>query len=133
MASSIDTKPADVEPALGDAGTESDRFIIITDKAMSQLRSLIDKIGQKKVLRMGVRAGGCSGMSYIMDFVDESTQAVDDQVEQYDDIKCIIDSKSLMFIYGLKLDYSDELIGGGFQFSNPNAETNCGCGKSFGV
>ena len=48
-------------------------------------------------------------------------------------IRCVIDPKSLMFLYGLQLDYSDELIGGGFSFANPNAEETCGCGKSFGV
>ena len=48
-------------------------------------------------------------------------------------IKCVIDPKSLMFLYGLNLDYSDALIGGGFSFQNPNAESECGCGKSFGV
>jgi len=47
--------------------------------------------------------------------------------------RCAVDPKSLLFLYGLKLDYSPELIGGGFKFSNPNAETSCGCGKSFGV
>ena len=76
---------------------------------------------------------GCSGMSYVMDFVEENTLTEDDQVEVYDDIKCVVDRKSLLYLYGLQLDYSDELIGGGFKFSNPNAESNCGCGKSFGV
>ena len=47
--------------------------------------------------------------------------------------RCAVDPKSLLYLYGLQLDYSDELIGGGFKFSNPNAETSCGCGKSFGV
>ena len=50
-----------------------------------------------------------------------------------ENMRCVIDPKSLMFLYGMQLDYSDELIGGGFSFSNPNAEETCGCGKSFGI
>ena len=84
-------------------------------------------------LRMGVRAGGCSGMSYVMDFISEKDVTSDDHIEEYDGIKCVVDPKSLMFLFGLQLDYSDEFIGGGFKFQNPNAETSCGCGKSFGV
>ena len=61
--------------------------------------------------------------------VDEN----DTTVELDDDMRCVIDPKSLMFLYGMKLDYSNELIGGGFSFYNPNAEETCGCGKSFGI
>lgn len=57
----------------------------------------------------------------------------DDMVEEYDGFKCVIDPKSVLYLYGLELDFSDALIGGGFQFQNPNAESSCGCGKSFGV
>ena len=74
-------------------------------------------------LRMGVRSGGCSGMSYVMDFIVEDQITEDDHIELYDDVKCVVDPKSLLYLYGLQLDYSDELIGGGFKFSNPNAET----------
>lgn len=72
-------------------------------------------------------------MSYVMDFVDENSITEDDHIEIFGNIKAVIDPKSLLFLYGLQLDYSDELIGGGFKFENPNAETSCGCGKSFGV
>lgn len=54
-------------------------------------------------------------------------------VEEYEGFKCVIDPKSVLYLYGLELDFSDALIGGGFQFQNPNAESSCGCGKSFGV
>lgn len=74
------------------------------------------------------------GMSYSMDFVSESTITDDDYVEEFDDsLRCVIDPKSMLYLFGLHLDYSDELIGGGFKFTNPNAESSCGCGKSFGV
>ena len=112
---------------------EAEKVIILTPKAMSQLKQIKASKGEDMCLRMGVRAGGCSGMSYVMDLVPTSDIASDDHVEEYEGIKCVVDPKSLMFLFGLQLDYSDELIGGGFKFSNPNAEANCGCGKSFSV
>jgi iron-sulfur cluster assembly protein len=71
-----------------------------------------------------------------MDFINDPTVDVtgDDMIDEYDNgIKCVVDPKSMLYLYGMDLDYSDELIGGGFQFHNPNAEDSCGCGKSFGV
>lgn len=113
---------------------ESDQIIVLTDKARSHLTDLREKQKLDTLhVRMGVRSGGCSGMSYIMDIVKPEEVGADDHIEEYEGIKCVIDPKSLLFIYGMMLDYSDELIGGGFQFSNPNAETSCGCGKSFGI
>jgi iron-sulfur cluster assembly protein len=115
------------------ATSAEDRVIVITEKAMKQLKTLKANKGDDACLRMGVRAGGCSGMSYIMDLISQADVAEEDHVEDYEGIKCVVDPKSLMFLYGLQLDFSDELIGGGFKFSNPNAEANCGCGKSFSV
>lgn len=114
-------------------GAIDERVIVITPGAMKQLTALKASRDEETYLRMGVRAGGCSGMSYVMDLVGAAEVAEDDLVEEYSGIRCVIDPKSLMFLYGLQLDYSNELIGGGFKFSNPNAEANCGCGKSFSV
>lgn len=74
-------------------------------------------------------------MSYVMDFADADTIEPDDQVDLYksEKIQCVVDAKSMLYLYGLELDYSAELIGGGFQFFNPNAEESCGCGSSFSV
>lgn len=119
-----------------DIKTENDseeNVITISERAKVHLNFLKEKQGTNICLRMGVRAGGCSGMSYVMDFISEKDVTSDDHIEEYDGIKCVVDPKSLMFLFGLQLDYSDELIGGGFKFQNPNAETSCGCGKSFGV
>ena len=111
-----------------------EKVILITSKAMSHIRDLKEKMQDGKTcLRMGVKSGGCSGMSYVMDFIAEDGINDDDHIEMNGDIKCAVDPKSLLYLYGLQLDYIDELIGGGFKFSNPNAETSCGCGKSFGV
>ena len=103
---------------------------------MKRLRELRGK--QKTdslVLRMGVRNGGCSGLSYVMDFSTEDDIQEEDVVDEYpmEGLKCVVDAKSMLYLYGLKLDYSEELIGGGFKFFNPNAEESCGCGSSFGV
>mmetsp|Transcript_6672 Transcript_6672/g.8266 ORF Transcript_6672/g.8266 Transcript_6672/m.8266 type:complete len:94 (-) Transcript_6672:258-539(-) len=86
-------------------------------------------------IRMGVRSGGCSGMSYVMDVCESEDVSPEDHIDEWPDlgIKCVIDPKSMLFLFGLNLDYSDELIGGGFSFSNPNADQTCGCGKSFNV
>jgi iron-sulfur cluster assembly accessory protein len=100
----------------------AEKVIIITAKAMAHISDLKTKQGLD-TLRMGVRSGGCSGMSYVMDFIVEDQITEDDHIELYDDVKCVVDPKSLLYLYGLQLDYSDELIGGGFKFSNPNAET----------
>lgn len=87
------------------------------------------------ILRMGVRNGGCSGLSYVMDFSTADDIQEEDEVDNYvnEGIQCVVDAKSLLYLYGLELDYSDDLIGGGFKFFNPNAEESCGCGSSFGV
>jgi iron-sulfur cluster assembly protein len=70
-------------------------------------------------------------MSYLMDFAELSDVREDDEVFDYDGFKVICDRKSMLYLYGLVLDYNDALIGGGFQFTNPNASQTCGCGKSF--
>lgn len=121
-----------------DYDTPEDAVINIKPKAMNRLRELREKQpdpNDTMVLRMGVRNGGCSGLSYVMDFSTLDDIQEDDAVDEYekDNIKCVVDSKSMLYLYGLELDYSEELIGGGFKFFNPNAEDACGCGSSFGV
>ena len=122
-----------------------DAIIAIKPKAMARLLELKQKRDTDTknpvdpstplILRMGVRNGGCSGLSYVMDFSTADAIQEDDEVDMYNEqgIQCVVDSKSLLYLYGLELDYSDELIGGGFKFFNPNAEESCGCGSSFGV
>jgi iron-sulfur cluster assembly protein len=107
--------------------------IYLSESALRQVKSLRDSQGQDLYLRVGVRQGGCSGMSYMMDFEDSSKITPHDDVFDYEGFKIICDRKSLLYLYGLMLDYSDAMIGGGFQFTNPNASQTCGCGKSFGV
>lgn len=103
----------------------------MTDAAIAQVLMLREQQGKDLCLRVGVRQGGCSGMSYLMDLMDVSTIRDDDEIFEYEGFKVVCDPKSLLYIYGLVLDYSNALIGGGFQFTNPNAAQTCGCGKSF--
>lgn len=124
--------------ASSDAGvdvTPSLDPITLTDGALMHLKKLGKEKAQNPiVLRVGVRSGGCSGMSYAMDFVEPGSQRAEgDVVVNKGEVEVWIDPKSLLYLFGLQLDYSDELIGGGFKFSNPNASTSCGCGTSFSV
>jgi iron-sulfur cluster assembly protein len=107
------------------------RGIQMTESALNQVKFLREKQGRDLCLRVGVRQGGCSGMSYLMDFIDPGAIDEKDEVYDYEGFQVVCDPKSLLYLYGLVLDYSDSLIGGGFQFSNPNATQSCGCGKSF--
>ncbi|MBU7582534.1 MAG: iron-sulfur cluster assembly accessory protein [Nostoc sp. TH1S01] len=109
------------------------RGILLSEAALRQVKLLQERQGQDLCLRVGVRQGGCSGMSYMMDFEDKSKITPQDEVFDYDGFQIVCDRKSLLYLYGLMLDYSDAMIGGGFQFTNPNASQTCGCGKSFGV
>ena len=113
---------------------EQQRGILMSDAALTHVKALQTQQGGKELcLRVGVRQGGCSGMSYMMDFEDPSNISEHDEVYDYDGFRVVCDRKSLLYLYGLMLDYSNALIGGGFQFTNPNAAQTCGCGKSFGT
>ncbi|KAE8673956.1 Iron-sulfur assembly protein IscA [Hibiscus syriacus] len=105
--------------------------ITLTDDALKHLNKMRAERGEDLCLRIGVKQGGCSGMSYTMDFEKRSNARPDDSVIQYEGFTIVCDPKSLLFLFGMQLDYSDALIGGGFSFKNPNATQTCGCGKSF--
>ena len=112
--------------------------VLITAPAMKQLANLMQQQAGGSVLRGGVRSGGCSGMSYTMDFIGEGDIRDDDETYTYEpadapSFRVVCDPKSLLYIYGMQLDFSTELIGGGFNFTNPNATQTCGCGSSFAV
>ena len=118
--------------------SDDGKGILITNDAIEQISNLLKGQSDKKVLRVGVRSGGCSGMSYTMDFVGSDEINPDDKVYDYSlkadqSFQVVCDPKSLLYIYGMQLDFSKELIGGGFNFVNPNASQTCGCGSSFAV
>ena len=120
--------------------TNSDdgKGILITNDAIQQISILLKNQIDKKALRVGVRSGGCSGMSYTMDFIGSQEINSDDKIYDYslgetEFFQVVCDPKSLLYIYGMQLDFSTDLIGGGFNFTNPNATQTCGCGSSFAV
>ena len=118
--------------------SDDGKGILITNDAIEQISNLLKGQIDKKALRVGVRSGGCSGMSYTMDFIGNNEINPDDKVYDYSlkadqSFQVVCDPKSLLYIYGMQLDFSKELIGGGFNFVNPNASQTCGCGSSFAV
>jgi len=118
--------------------SDDGKGILITSSAIQQISNLLRNQIDKKALRVGVRSGGCSGMSYTMDFIGSDQINAEDKIYDYslsEDVafQVVCDPKSLLYIYGMQLDFSTELIGGGFNFTNPNASQTCGCGSSFAV
>jgi iron-sulfur cluster assembly protein len=110
-------------------------MITISEKALNHLLELMVSEGltpDTHHLRVGVKGGGCSGLSYVMEF-DDSKQEFDEVVDVEGGLKVVIDRKSVLYLYGTELDYSDGLNGKGFQWINPNASRECGCGASFAV
>lgn len=107
------------------------RAVIVTDNAVTKIKNLIQAEGDPALfLRMGVRPGGCSGFSYEMFFDTE----IDDQadiIEEYGDIRVVVDNQSAEMLRGSTLDYQEGLMGAGFAINNPNVNKSCGCGNSF--
>jgi iron-sulfur cluster assembly protein len=114
---------------------ETENSIYISDKARTKILGLMSEAGLSPddgyFLRVGVVGGGCSGLSYKMDF-DNETQPMD-QVFEHNGIKVVTDLKSFLYLVNTELDFSDGLNGKGFFFNNPNASRSCGCGESFAV
>jgi iron-sulfur cluster insertion protein len=106
-------------------------MITLTDTASDKVKQLIDAEQSEEplFLRVAVRPGGCSGMSYEMFF--DSERADDDLVQQYGEISVVVDPASAQFLTGATLDFKDGLQGAGFTVNNPNAQRTCGCGQSF--
>lgn len=110
-------------------------MITISDKALNHLLELMVNQGitpDTHHLRVGVIGGGCSGLSYKMDF-DDVMDITDEIIELDGGLKVAIDRKSLLYLFGTELDYSDGLNGKGFTWANPSASRTCGCGESFAL
>ena len=105
-------------------------IISLTDAAVKEVKRLINVQGiEEGGLRLGVKGGGCSGLSYTINFDDKIGQY--DQVYEIDGVKVIVDAKSAIYLQGTQLDYQKDLMGRNFKFLNPNANKTCGCGESF--
>jgi iron-sulfur cluster assembly protein len=105
--------------------------VSMTEKAAKRVQAFIDKRGKGVGLRLAVEGSGCSGMSYKMEFVDETQP--EDLVFECFGVNLIVDPKSLVYIDGTELDYAREGLQEGFKFNNPNAKEQCGCGESFSI
>ena len=104
--------------------------ITLTEAAVKEVKRLVNVQGiTDGGLRLGVKGGGCSGLSYTINF-DEKV-GPHDQVYEFDGVKVIVDAKSAIYLQGTQLDYHKDLMGGSFKFVNPNANKTCGCGESF--
>ena len=104
--------------------------IFVSKKAVDRLKAVMSAEGKSDYfLRMSVNSGGCSGMNYKMDF--DKTQDTYDKVFEQNGLKVVCDLKSWLYLKNITIDYSDDMLNGGFKIENPNAERTCGCGTSF--
>ena len=105
-------------------------MISLTEKAIDKVKQILKHDGRTdSALRVGVKGGGCSGFTYVLDIDNEVSDT--DQVFEIEGVKIFIDAKSFVYLTGTELDYKESLTGSGFIFSNPNAVRSCGCGSSF--
>jgi iron-sulfur cluster assembly protein len=105
--------------------------ISMSQAAADHVNHYLTKRGHGLGVRLGVRTTGCSGMAYVLEFVDEL--AAEDMLFVSRGVKVVIDPKSIVYLDGTELDYVKEGLNEGFQFKNPNAKNECGCGESFNV
>lgn len=112
---------------------ETEDTIFITPAATAEVKRLIaeQNDNDSHMLRIGVEGGGCSGLSYAMSFEKEAGEY--DKTFEFDGLKVVVDSKSLMYMSGTTIDFNNEILSGGFKFSNPKSSRGCGCGTSFSV
>jgi iron-sulfur cluster assembly protein len=109
------------------------KIFTLTTKAKSQLDKLMmeEQCTEDHFLRVSVKGGGCSGLTYDLDFDDTIVDF--DDVSEDQGLKLVIDRRSLLYLLGTELDFTEGLNGKGFLFTNPNASRTCGCGESFGI
>ncbi len=105
--------------------------IELSDIAADRVRHFLDSRGKGIGLRLGVKTTGCSGLAYVIEFVDELQE--DDEVFESKGVTVVVDKKSLVYLDGTEVDFAKVGLQEGFQFKNPNAKNACGCGESFTV
>ncbi len=106
-------------------------MITLTEKAATHVSNFLSKRGKGVALRLGVRASGCSGLAYKLEYADEVKP--EDQLFESHGVKVVVDPKSLPYLDGTELDFAKEGLNEGFKFNNPNVKDACGCGESFNV
>lgn len=105
--------------------------VSITEKAAQHVTEQLAERGHGLGIRVGIKTTGCSGMAYVLEFADKLE--VGDQIFEDRGIKIVVDPKSLVYIDGTEMDYVKQGVNEGFEFKNPNAKAECGCGESFSV
>lgn len=108
-----------------------ERLVRITEPAARQVARLIEREAAGEYLRIRITGGGCNGLSYKMKFVGGGKKG--DILVESAGARALVDSKTALYLRGTTLDFSDKLVGGGFQFRNPNAKASCSCGESFNL
>lgn len=106
-------------------------MISITDRAKSNVKKTLEKRGHGQGIRVGVKTTGCSGLAYVLEYVDTPQQ--DDECIDCGDCKLFVDPKSCAYLKGMEIDYVRNGLNEGFQFNNPNERDRCGCGESFRI
>ena len=107
--------------------------ITLSEKAAGEIKKIVAEQGLptgETRLRVGVKGGGCSGFSYMLDLTEEPKGEMDEEMES-SGVKILVDMKSYLYLNGTEIDFKDEVMGRGFVFKNPNATSSCGCGSSF--
>jgi iron-sulfur cluster assembly protein len=107
--------------------------ILLSEKAASEIKKIVKEQGlpdDQTRLRVGVKGGGCSGFSYMLDLTEEPKGEMDEEMD-CNGVKILVDMKSYLYLNGTEIDFKDEVMGRGFVFKNPNATSSCGCGSSF--
>jgi iron-sulfur cluster assembly protein len=108
------------------------RGVLIGDSAVRKLRSLLEARGTPNAgLRVAVRGGGCSGLTYSMEWTEQPKER--DKIFERDGVRIFVDAKSYLYLMGTELVYEETLMASGFRLKNPNVKTACGCGESFSV
>jgi len=105
--------------------------ITLTNKAAEHIKGFLSNRGKGVGLRLAVKTTGCSGMAYVLEFVDQSDES--DKIFESNGVSIFVDPKSFVYVDGTELDYGKEGLNEGFKFNNPNVKDECGCGESFNV
>ena len=108
-----------------------ERLVRLTPAAIAKVRSLREREKAGDHLRIAISGGGCNGLSYKMKFTGDARRG--DILVRFDDVTVLVDPKSALYLKGTVLDFSAQLVAGGFKFSNPNAKASCSCGESFSI
>jgi iron-sulfur cluster assembly protein len=106
-------------------------MITLTEKAANKIQNTIRKRGYGEGIRIGIKTTGCSGLAYILEYVD--TPNADDICIEQNNCKIFVDQKSFVYVNGMQVDYVRNGLNEGFEFKNPNERDRCGCGESFRV